>query len=92
MRVLVPSAHPANAAQSLRLKLDSLQGKVIGVIDNSKPNFDNLADDVCALLMSKYGVARVVRKRKTAAGIPAPQDMVKELTAECDAVITGLGD
>ena len=76
----------ANAA------LTSLAGKTVGFIDNAKPNFNVLVDDLGELLMSKYGVARVVKRRKPSASIPARADIVAELSEACDLVITGSGD
>ena len=75
-----------------RKALSGLAGKVVGFIDNAKPNFDHLADDLGDLLRSKYGVARVVKRRKPSASVPAKPEVIEELSAECDVVITGSGD
>jgi len=72
--------------------LATLSGKVVGFIDNAKPNFNHLVDDLAELLVSGYGVARVIKRRKTSASIPAPEEVVRELAQECDLVITGSGD
>jgi len=72
--------------------LTSLQGRVVGFIDNSKPNFNLLADDLGELLMSKYGVARVVRHRKPTASVAASPAVFADIKKECDLVITGSGD
>lgn len=73
-------------------KLETLAGKIVGFIDNAKPNFDHLVDDLAGLLVTKYGVARVVKRRKPSASIPASPEIVNELAAQCDLVITGSGD
>jgi hypothetical protein len=72
--------------------LAGLAGKVVGFIDNAKPNFGELADDLGELLMSKYAVARVVKRRKPSASVPAKPEVIEALSAECDVVITGSGD
>jgi hypothetical protein len=72
--------------------LAGLAGKVVGFIDNAKPNFDLLAQDLAELLTSKYGVARVVTHRKSSASVPAKPEVIDELSKECDVVITGSGD
>jgi hypothetical protein len=72
--------------------LTSLAGKVVGFIDNAKPNFDLLADDLGHLLVSRYGVARVVKRRKPSASVPATAEVIAELAETCDVVITGSGD
>ena len=72
--------------------LDSLEGKVVGFIDNSKPNFNLLADELSRLLVEHYGVASVVRHRKLAASIPAPEAAYADVAERCDLVVTGSGD
>jgi hypothetical protein len=72
--------------------LDTLKGKVIGFIDNSKPNFHYLADDLAELLMQRHGAQAVVRHRKLSASIPAPADFIADIKQQCDLVITGSGD
>lgn len=72
--------------------LDTLKGKVVGFIDNSKPNFNFLVDDLAELLMARHGVAAVIRHRKLSASIPAPEDILLDVRRQCDLVITGSGD
>ena len=72
--------------------LSGLAGKVVGFIDNAKPNFGLLADDLGELLQTKYGVARVIKRRKSSASVPAKPEVIEELAQECDVVITGSGD
>jgi hypothetical protein len=72
--------------------LATLSGTVVGFIDNAKPNFGALAEDIGALMKSKLGVARVVTHRKASASVPARPEVIEALAAECDVVITGSGD
>ena len=87
-----PRAKVPTTVVLARPTLDTLAGKVVGFIDNAKPNFNHLADDIGELLMSKYGVKQVLKRRKRAASVPAPEDVYKEYTEQCDLVITGSGD
>ena len=87
-----PRAKMPAQVETARPALESLAGKVVGFIDNAKPNFNHLADDIGELLMSKYGVARVLKRRKRAASVPAPEAVYREYTEQCDLVITGSGD
>ncbi|MBI3938239.1 MAG: hypothetical protein HY323_14770 [Betaproteobacteria bacterium] len=91
MVVLDPVAPERNEQQQSRRALDGLTGKVVGFIDNGKPNFNHLVDDLAELLVSKHGVASVVKHRKRGS-VPVPDAVLKELSAQCDAVITGSGD
>ena len=69
-----------------------LHGKVIGLLDNSKPNADKLAERFAELLKEKYGVAGVISRRKLTAQQGAPKEYLDELAAQADFVLSGLGD
>jgi hypothetical protein len=86
-----PIAPISEGTGAARRKLESLRGKVIGFIDNAKPNFNFLVDDLAQLLVERHGVARVVRHRKSGQ-VPVAHDALEALAAECDAVIAGSGD
>ncbi|MEQ1776233.1 MAG: hypothetical protein ABL891_20840 [Burkholderiales bacterium] len=92
MQVYDPTAPSQNAAQNLRRPLGDLNGKVVGFIDNAKPNFNLLIDDLSALLASRYGVKSVITRRKRGPSMPAAGEVFDELAAQCDLVITGSGD
>jgi len=86
-----PAPAPATADTS-RPPLTSLAGKVVGIIDNSKPNFNHLADALATLLQTRHGVAEVRRHRKHAASLPAAAGIAADFAAHCDLVLTGSGD
>jgi hypothetical protein len=73
-------------------KFANLRGKVVGVLDNSKPNMDKLAERFTEQLMEKYGVAKVISRRKLTAQQGAPKEYLDELAAQTDLVLSGLGD
>ena len=75
-----------------RLHVDTLKGKTVGFIDNSKNNFDHLADHMSRLLLERYGVKSIVRHRKHMASIPASGEIIDDIVARCDVVVTGAGD
>lgn len=70
----------------------SLAGATVGFIDNSKPNFSLLADDLEQLLLARYGVAKVVRHRKPNASIGAEPSLLDRMASESMVVISGSGD
>ena len=86
-----PSAPSENKALPL-MKVGDFAGKVVGFIDNAKPNFDLLVRDMSELLTRKYGVAEVIVRRKRGASMPADDAVIAELAEKCDVVITGMGD
>ena len=69
-----------------------LRGKVLGLLDNSKPNADKLAERFAELLKERYGVASVITRRKLTAQQGAPKQYLDELAAQADFVLSGLGD
>ena len=92
MQVYDPVAPCLTEARDSRKSLDTVAGKVIGFIDNSKPNFSLLVDDLARILVEKHGVKSVVKRRKKSASRGAPDEVLNELAAGADAVITGSGD
>jgi len=90
--IIDPTAPCGNRPQPLRQSLDKFGGKVVGFIDNSKPNFNHLVDDLADLLVERYGVSKVIKRRKRVQALPASEEVIKELSEQCDLVITGSGD
>jgi hypothetical protein len=71
---------------------EDLAGRVVGIIDNTKHNFDRLAEGLGTLLQQRYGVRAVVHRRKANASTPAGPELIAELSKECDVVFAGSGD
>jgi hypothetical protein len=92
MKLYDPTGVPPPAASQIERTLTSLAGKVVGFIDNSKPNFRELADDLAALLTAEHGVAQVFRHQKRAASVPAESTVIEDFARQCDLVIAGSGD
>jgi len=94
MIVLSPEGKaPISATKVAGLpRFPDLRGKVAGLLDNSKPNADKLAERFAELLKEHYGVAGVVSRRKLTAQQGAPKEYLDELAAQTDFVLTGLGD
>ena len=87
-----PTAPQRATARAQQRTLTGLDGAVVGFIDNAKPNFNHLVDDLADLLTRNYGVRSVVKRRKRSASVPVPPEMLREVTSQCDLVITGSGD
>jgi len=92
LKVLDPTAPLERSTLAAQPSLPRLRGAVVGFIDNSKPNFDHLADALTDLLSERCGVRSVIKRRKRAASVPAPDEVLDELAGQCDLVITGSGD
>ena len=94
MIVLSPEgkAQTSSARVAAMPKFRDLRGKVVGLLDNSKPNADKLAERFAELLKEKYGAAGVISRRKLTAQQGAPKEYLDELAAQTDFVLSGLGD
>jgi hypothetical protein len=72
-------------------RLDSLNGKTIGLLDISKPGGKFFLDHLEHLLKEQFNVAQVIRKMKPTFTKPAPDGVIEELS-KCDAVVEALAD
>jgi len=77
--------------QSHALRLDSLEGKTLALLDISKPGGKVFLDRLEWLLKERYGVAEVVREIKPTYTKPAPGALLGRL-AFVDGVIETLAD
>ena len=70
----------------------SLDGVTLGLVDNTKINAGKLLDRLSSLLEEEAPDARIVRFSKPDATRPAPPNLVKQITEECDAAVLAIGD
>lgn len=92
LRLFDPTPPPPSAETGAARPFAPLAGAVVGFIDNAKPNFEHLVDAIADELLARGGVRAVVKRRKRAASVPAPDAMLAELLGQCDVVIAGSGD
>ena len=91
--LLDPTQEPdeRRAAMAPR-NLCSLDGLVIGFLDNSKGNagaFLRLMED---RLRERWKIGEAVHARKPDASSIAPKDILDMMAARCHAVVVGVGD
>ena len=92
MEILDPLGSSAAATRTLAPRPASLQGAVIGILDNSKPNARVLLDGVARAVAAKLGAAEVRTWRKPGASIGASRAVLDEMAAACRAVLTASAD
>jgi hypothetical protein len=73
------------------VRLDTLAGKTIALLDISKPGGSVLLDRFEDVLIRRFGVARVIREQKPTYTKPAPASVLEKLRG-VDAVIEALAD
>ena len=71
---------------------DSLDGLVVGLLSNNKPNSELLLRDVADMLKRQYAVKEVVEANKGSHRVPAPAQMIADLAERCDVVITATAE
>jgi hypothetical protein len=82
---------PAKPAARRAPRLASLNGKRVGLLINTKQNARPFLEEVGRLLEERYDVT-LTRRTKVNFAVPEPEDIIKELAADNDVVITGVGD
>jgi len=86
------SAAQSHPAPPRAVRRADLRGATVGLLVNTKQNAAPFLDEVGRLLQERYGATGVLARTKVNFAAPAPEDLVKEMTAECDVIITGIGD
>jgi hypothetical protein len=91
LKMLDPRASVNTKDRPLVPGLDTLEAKIIGIIDNGQANSTPMFQELAKLLQEKYSPAEVLFKTKPTHMQGVPEPIVEEFIARCDAVITGLG-
>ena len=92
--VLDPTAKTTIKQEQMATGLNDLNGKVIGLVDNRKPNFDIFLERVEKELRQRFRLAEIVRLKKggTGATVPMTPEEMERLESTCDAIIYGVSD
>lgn len=90
--VLDPTSAPLPVNARMARRPETLNGKVLGLLDNHKRNAAELLDYVHAFISQRYELAGMVRRSKPDVSRPCPQETVNDLAAQCDVLVTAIGD
>jgi hypothetical protein len=91
LRVLDPRLAAEGEAARPAPALPSLEGAVVGLLDNAKIGTARFYDHLEEILRSRFGVREFIRRRKPDASRPVPPEMLGELSG-ADAIVSGIGD
>lgn len=69
----------------------SLEGKRVGLLNNSKGNADHLLERIALRLRERYGVEDFLPLTKPIFSRVAPDDQLEQLKS-CDLVVTAIAD
>jgi hypothetical protein len=91
LRVLDPRQAAQGDAMRMAPALPSLDGAVVGMIDNAKIGTERLFDFVEEILRKEHGVREFIRRRKPDASRPVPPPMLAQMSG-ADAILSAIGD
>jgi hypothetical protein len=92
MEILDPTVEPRNQPLTFVARPDSLKGKRIGLVENTKYNSDRLLQKIGEILVKEYGAAETKMWRKHNASVPAHDEIIDEARRGVDVVVAGVGD
>ena len=92
IEILDPTVQVQTQPVTFAPRPDSLAGKRIGLVENTKFNSDRLLQKIGDILVTEYGAAGARMWRKRNASVPAHDEIVQELRATCDVMVAGIGD
>jgi hypothetical protein len=92
IEILDPTSEPGPQAVTYARRPSTLEGKRVGLVENTKFNSDRLLVKIGEVLKAEYGVAETRLWRKRNASVPAHEEIVAELRATCDVMVAGIGD
>lgn len=70
----------------------SLEGKRVGLVENTKFNSDRLLQKIGDILKTEYGAAEWRMFRKHNSSVPAHEEIIQEIRKTCDVMVAGIGD
>ena len=92
MEILDPTVEPRQQPLTFVARPESLEGKRIGLVENTKFNSDRLLLKIGEILKQEYGAAETRMWRKHNAGVPAHAEILEEAKRGVDVVVAGIGD
>jgi hypothetical protein len=92
IEILDPTVEPRKQPLTYVPRPDSLKGKRVGLVENTKFNSDRLLHRIGELLINEYGAADCKMWRKHNASVPAHAEILEEAKRAVDVVVAGIGD
>lgn len=90
-----PTADPTGVGSGVKIAMAArpmdLAGKVVGLLDNRKEQGELILQTLGNALRERYGVARVIFRRKDHYSKPASNDLIDEMAKEAQVAVVALG-
>jgi urease gamma subunit len=68
-----------------------LAGKTVGLLDNTKEQGDLILETIAEALRERYGVAKVITRRKEHYSKPATDELINEMAKEVQVAVAAVG-
>ncbi|MCH8061720.1 MAG: hypothetical protein IH861_04375 [Chloroflexi bacterium] len=89
---LDPRDEARHTGEAMAARSGGLDGKVLGLLSNNKPNSETLLSMVADLIKDTYELKAVVEANKGTHRIPAPAEIIDDLAERCDVVIVATAE
>ena len=92
IELLDPTTEAAAQPVAYAARPDTLAGKRIALIENTKFNSDRILMRIGELLKAEFGATEVKLYHKRNASVPAHEEIIEDVKKSCDLVVAGIGD
>ena len=86
-----PTAGGGKARIALAPRPMDLAGRTVGLLDNTKEQGDLILATVAAALKERYGVAKVIIRRKEHYSKPATDALIAEMAKQVQVAVAAIG-
>ena len=87
---LDPTGFVQQTERTLSPRLGSVAGKIAGLLDNGNDTSSYFFSSLAEVLQGEFGVSRVVLRTKFTSTRPADADIIAELGAQTDFLVSGV--
>ncbi len=92
IQILDPRPEEVPEELGISSQIASLEGKVIGLLENRKYHADAFLLELQRVLEQDYRAKKVVYASKFTFSMPCADETIDSLVEECDAVVHGIAD
>lgn len=92
IQILDPRPEEVPEEKGLSSGVPSLEGKVVGLLENRKYHADSFLMELQRVLEEDYKARKVVYASKFTFSKPCADETIDALVEECDALVHGIAD
>ena len=92
IQILDPRPEDVPEERGISSEIPSLEGKVVGLLENRKYHADAFLQELQRVLVDEYKARKVVYASKFTFSMACADETIDALVEECDAVVHGIAD